>query len=196
MVSDVGRPKQFDPDVAVSTAMDLFWRKGYGATTPAELSDALGIGKGSLYNAFESKHALFEQALRRYGDERLERLTGVLNRPGPVKARLQAALERLAAPEVAHLRKRGCLAVNTASELGEGEGSAAAIVRGIFERMERAFQATLEEGQRTGELDPDGDAKALAGFLLSTVLGMSVIAKVSPPPERLRRIIHVAMSTL
>src|SRR5438132_12166657 len=94
----MGRLKQFDPDVAVSSAMDLFWRQGYGATTPAELVDALGIGKGSLYNTFESKHALFEQALRRYGDERVAGLVGVLNRPGPVRERLQTALERLADP--------------------------------------------------------------------------------------------------
>src|SRR6478609_33724 len=99
----MGRHKQFNPDLAVASAMDLFWRQGYGATTPAELVDALGIGKGSLYNAFESKRALFERALRRYGDERVAGLLTVLNQPGPVRARLQAAVERLAAPEHADL---------------------------------------------------------------------------------------------
>src|SRR5882757_6181515 len=120
----MGRLKQFDPDVAVSAAMDLFWRKGYGATTPADLVDALEIGKGSLYNTFQSKHALFEQALRRYGDERVAGLVKALNQPAPVRARLQAALERLAPPAHATLRRRGCLAVNTATELGERDAIA------------------------------------------------------------------------
>src|SRR5262245_24900573 len=115
----MGRPKEFDPDVAMAKAIDLFWRKGYGATTPADLADALGIGKGSLYNTFESKRCLFEQALRRYGDERVAGLTEVLGRPGPVRVRLQAALERLASPANAGRRRRGCLAVNTVTELGE-----------------------------------------------------------------------------
>src|SRR5882672_8853229 len=99
----MGRLKQFDPEAAVSAAMDLFWRQGYGATTPAALVDALGIGKGSLYNAFDSKRALFEQALRRYGDQRVAGLAAVLSQPQPARARLQAALERLAAPETSHL---------------------------------------------------------------------------------------------
>jgi len=192
----MGRPKQFDPDVAVATAMDLFWRNGYGATTPAELVDALGIGKGSLYNTFENKHALFEQALRRYGDERVANLVETLGRPGSVRARLQAALERLAAPERAKLRRRGCLAVNTATEFGEADATTMAIVQGVFERMERALQATIEEGQRNGELDAQRDAKAMASLLLTTILGMTVIGKISAKPERLLRVVRAAMSIL
>ena len=189
----MGRLKQFDPDAAVATAMGLFWRRGYGATTPAELVDALGIGKGSLYNTFNNKHALFEQALRRYGDERVTRLTEVLNRPGPVRARLRSALERLAAPEHAHLVKRGCLAVNTVAELGERDKAALAIVRSVFDRMEHALQATIEEGQRNGEIDRGRDAKDIAGLLLSTIIGMTVIAKAGRG-DRLRRIARTAMS--
>ncbi|HWL89460.1 MAG TPA: TetR/AcrR family transcriptional regulator [Polyangiaceae bacterium] len=190
----MGRPKRFDPDVAVTSAMDLFWRNGYGATTPAELVDALGIGKGSLYNTFESKHALFEQALRRYGDERVFGLAKVLGRPGPVRDRLQAALERLAAPENAHLRRRGCMAVNTATELGLRDEVVTAIVRGVFERMEHALLVTIEEGQRSGELATDHDAKDLAALLLTTMLGMTVIAKTGDRPERLRQVTRAVMS--
>jgi TetR/AcrR family transcriptional repressor of nem operon len=192
----MGRLKQFDPDAAVSAAVDLFWRQGYGATTPAALVDALGIGKGSLYNAFASKHALFEQALRRYGDDRVAGLLAMLNRPGPVRARLQAALERLAAPELAPLRRRGCLAVNTAAELGDQDADATAIVRDIFKRMEQALRATIEEGQRGGEIAAERDAQALATLLLAMILGMTVIAKTDARPEGLRRIVRAAMAAV
>jgi TetR/AcrR family transcriptional repressor of nem operon len=190
----MGRFKQFDPDAAVSTAMKLFWLQGYGATTPAELVDALGIGKGSLYNTFESKHALFELALRRYGDARVTGLLEVLNQPGPVRARLQAAFARLAAPEAAHLRRRGCLAVNSAAELGGRDEAVIAIVRSVFERMERALQATIEEGQRSGELKADDDAKEIASLLLATIIGMTVIAKTGRRTERLQLIANAIVS--
>jgi len=192
----MGRLKQFDPDVAVSTAMDLFWRQGYGATTPADLVDALGIGKGSLYNTFENKRTLFDQALRRYGDERLAGLAELLKRPEPARVRLQAALERLAAPENAYLRQRGCLAVNTVTELGERDEGATAIVRDVFERMERALQATIEEGQRNGELDADRNSKELAGLLLTTIIGMSVVAKTADRTGRSRRVVRAVMSLI
>ena len=190
----MGRPKQFDPDAAVSTAMDLFWRKGYGATTRPSSWKRYEIGKGSLYNTFQNKHALFEQALRRYGDERVAGLTAVLNRSDAGRGRLQAALERLAAPEHAYLRRRGCLAVNTAAELGEMDKAATAIVRNVFERMERALQGGIE-GQRSGELDADRDAKEIASLLLSTIIGMTVIAKTSDRTEPLlRRVVRAMMS--
>jgi len=64
----VGRPKQFDPDVAVDKAAEVFWGKGFGGTTPQDLVEALGICKGSLYNAFGSKHELFTRGLRRVVD--------------------------------------------------------------------------------------------------------------------------------
>jgi TetR/AcrR family transcriptional repressor of nem operon len=192
----MGRLKQFDPEAAVSSAMDLFWRQGYGATTPADLVDALGIGKGSLYNTFENKRALFEQALRRYGDERLAGLAELLKRPEPARVRLQAALERLAAPENAYLRQRGCLAVNTVTELGERDEGATAIVRDVFERMERALQATIEEGQRNGELDADRNPKELAGLLLTTIIGMSVVAKTADRTGRSRRVVRAVMSLI
>ena len=192
----MGRLKQFDPDVAVSSAMDLFWRQGYGATTPADLVDALGIGKGSLYNTFENKRALFDQALRRYGDERVAGLIALLNRPEPARVRLQAALERLAAPENASLRQRGCLAVNTVTELGERDEAAAAVVRSVFERMERALQATIEEGQRNRELDADLNAKEIASLLLTTIIGMSVVAKTADRTGRSRRVVRAVMSLI
>ena len=58
--------KTFDEQAAVGEAMNLFWEKGYRATTPAELGEALGIGRGSLYHAFGSKHALYRRALEQY----------------------------------------------------------------------------------------------------------------------------------
>lgn len=73
-VGRVARTKSFDPEVAVATAMDVFLANGYAATTPRQLVDALGIGRGSPYKAFGSKHALFE--LRRAGDDAVRRRAG------------------------------------------------------------------------------------------------------------------------
>ncbi len=172
--------------------MDLFWRKGYGATTPADLSEALGIGKGSLYNAFDSKHGLFVRALRRYGDERVASLEKVLGRAGSVTDRLRAALERLAAPEIAHLRRRGCLAVNTTAEVDDD--TVAAIVRSVFDRMEHALQKVIEEGQERGELAAAHDARALASLFVTTLIGMTVIGRTADRSGRMHRAIGALLA--
>jgi TetR/AcrR family transcriptional repressor of nem operon len=192
----MARPKEFDPDVAVGAALDLFWRQGYGATTPAQLLDALKLGKGSLYNTFESKQGLFARALRRYGDERVAGLMTVLGRPGRVRGRLQAAIERLAATENAHLFARGCMAVNTVAERGQVDDATLAIVRTVFDRMERSLQTTIEEGQRTGELENTTRAEDLASLFVAVIIGMTVIARMGASVGRAKRVVRALTSLL
>jgi TetR/AcrR family transcriptional repressor of nem operon len=184
----MGRPRLFDLDGAVTAALNLFWERGYGATTPAELLEAIGVGKGSFYNAFGSKHALFEQALRRYGDDRVANLARGLAASGPVSQRVKEYLERLAAPENEKMLRRGCFAANSAAELGRRDRTATNVVRGTFERMESVLEATLVEGQQRGELDSALDPKGLASLLLATLIGITVLAKVDSPVARGKRI--------
>jgi TetR/AcrR family transcriptional regulator, transcriptional repressor for nem operon len=184
----MGRPRLFDLDNAVSSALDVFWERGYGATTPAELLGAIGVGKGSFYNAFRSKHALFQQALRRYGDDRVAGLSRWFADAAPVRQRIKAYLERLAAPENEKTLSRGCFAANTAGELGRRDPVATNIVRGTFERMESVLEVALVEGQKRGELDGALDPKAVASLLLAAVIGISVLAKVDSSAARTKRI--------
>jgi TetR/AcrR family transcriptional repressor of nem operon len=184
----MGRPRLFDLDGAVTNALNVFWERGYGATTPAELLDAIGVGKGSFYNAFGSKHALFEQALRRYGDDRVAGVARWFAESGPFRQRIKAYLERLAAPENEKTLRRGCFAANMAAELGRHDPVATKIVRGTFERMESVLEASIVEGQKSGEIDDALEPKAVASLLLATLVGIAVLAKVGSPAARTRRI--------
>ncbi|MEO3786004.1 TetR/AcrR family transcriptional regulator [Actinocorallia sp. B10E7] len=192
----MGRPKQFDPDAAVEQAMQVFWRKGYAATTPQDLVDALGIGKGSLYNAFGGKHALFERALRRYRDSQALALVEMIEEPGPVRERLRRTLGLLVELDLADPDRRGCMAVNTAAELAGTDEIAADLVRRMFDRTEAAFRALVGEGQRSGEISPDRDARALASMLLSTGVGLRLLARVATGPDRLDRVIEATIDSL
>src|SRR5699024_8628106 len=65
-VATRGRPRNFDRDAALRTAMDLFWRRGYEGVSVAMLTEALGITPTSLYAAFGSKAELFDEAIELY----------------------------------------------------------------------------------------------------------------------------------
>lgn len=187
----MARPKQFDPDVAVEQAMEVFWRKGYAATTPQNLADAVGIGMGSLYNAFGSKRALFERALSRYVDVRLRALADLLEEPTPVKERLRKALVFMAEEGA-----RGCMVVNTAGELAGTDEEAVRVVRRDFDLVESVFQALIEEGQRAGEIAPERDPVPLGSMLLSIMVGLRLLARVTEEPGRLRRVIDATVDSL
>jgi TetR/AcrR family transcriptional regulator, transcriptional repressor for nem operon len=184
----MGRPRLFDLDAAVTSALDVFWKHGYAAATPAALLDAIGVGKGSFYNAFESKHAIFERTLLRYGDDRVAGLARSMSGAGPIRQRVKRYLERLAAPENTAVLRRGCFAANTAGELGGHDPVATKIVRDTFQRMERVLEASFTEAQERGELDRSLDAKAIAALLLAALIGITVIAKVDEPATLARRI--------
>ncbi|MGG2461847.1 TetR/AcrR family transcriptional regulator [Streptomyces sp. RGM 3693] len=192
----MGRPKQFDPDAAVEQAMQVFWRKGYAATTPQDLVDALGIGKGSLYNTFGSKHGLFERALVRYRDGQAQALVEMVGGTGPVKDRLRDVLHLLVEMDLADPDRRGCLAVNAAAELAGADEIATELVRRMFDRTEEAFRALIEEGQRAGEIAPDRDARAMGSLLLATVVGLRLLGRVAEGPERLSRVIDATIDGL
>ncbi|TDC07339.1 TetR/AcrR family transcriptional regulator [Streptomyces sp. 8K308] len=193
----MGRPKQFDPDDAIARAMEVFWRDGYALATPRALVDEMGIGKGSLYHAFGSKRALFMLALRRYGDTQAAALVEMLRRQDlPVRERLRLALEAVVTLDFTGDERRGCFAANTATELAAAGEEAASVVRDMFDRTEGAFLAAIEEGQRTGEVDPTRDAHALASLLLNTVVGMRVLARTADGPEQVRRVVAAALAAV
>jgi TetR/AcrR family transcriptional repressor of nem operon len=186
----MGRPLQFGADAAVDAAVDLFWRKGFGATTPQELADEIGIGKGSLYNTFKSKQNLYELALRRYSDNRVSALTEGLSTPGPVRPLLRTAMETLAGVGV---HQRGCFAVNSIGELAGADKTTAQVAGDLFERIVTALGTAVDRGQRSGELDSRRDPVDVARALLATVVGASVLAKSGVSPDRVKRILSTAI---
>ncbi|MCO5997248.1 TetR/AcrR family transcriptional regulator [Actinoallomurus rhizosphaericola] len=192
----MARTKGFDPDAAVDKAMEVFWANGYAGTTPRRLSDALGIGPGSLYNAFTSKHALYERALRRYYERETVRLIELLDGPGSPRARLRAALDLVVTAALEDGERRGCMAANAAVEFADEDDVVHHLVRRIFDRQEAAFRSTIEEGQRADEIDADLDAAALAAFLLATINGIRVLAKADPSPARLATMAETALRAL
>ncbi|WP_433761570.1 TetR/AcrR family transcriptional regulator [Nocardia sp. CA-135398] len=192
----MARTKSFDPDEAVAKAMEVFWRKGYARTTPQDLLDAIGIGRGSLYNAFAGKHDLFQRALRRYQAQETVRVIDLLDGPGQPRARVHAALTMVLDAARTDTERRGCLAANTAVELGGDDEMVDLLVRRIFDRQHDAFRGAIEEGQRAGEFAEDLDPDAAATFLLATINGMRVLAKADARSDRLAGLAETAMRAL
>ncbi|MGV9414082.1 TetR/AcrR family transcriptional regulator [Nocardia sp. NPDC003693] len=192
----MARTKSFDPDEAVARAMEVFWRKGYARTTPQDLLDAIGIGRGSLYNAFAGKRDLFQRALRRYQAQETVRVIDLLDGPGQPRERVHAALTMVLDAACDDTERRGCLAANTAVELGGEDEMVDLLVRRIFDRQHAAFRGAIEEGRRAGEFAGDLDPDAAATFLLATINGMRVLAKADPRSDRLAGLVETAMRAL
>jgi TetR/AcrR family transcriptional regulator, transcriptional repressor for nem operon len=191
----VARPRNFDADTVVELAMQEFWTHGYLGTSPAQLAEATGVGKGSLYNTFGSKRQLFDLALARYGRMGAELAEEILSQPGTTRERIRAYLRETVDIDTARPVRRGCMAVNTAAELGGHDPEITTALRAIERRIVDVLAARVDQGRRDGDVGPDVDSRAAAEFLLNTGAGLRILAKTHDAAA-LYRIIDVALTTL
>ncbi|KAA2253910.1 TetR/AcrR family transcriptional regulator [Solihabitans fulvus] len=192
------RPKEFDPAVVVDNAMTAFWSKGFAATTAQDLVDSTGLGRGSLYNTFSSKAALFLEALRRYDDQWTRRQAAMLTGKGAVRDRIRTLLMTVVVKETSPGEPdgpRGCLAVNAAVELADRDPEVRALVKDVFVRMENALCAAIEEGRSTGELADGLPARDLACYVLNSMYGLRVLGKTADRAA-LERVVEVVLAAL
>ncbi|MEV6052002.1 helix-turn-helix domain-containing protein [Streptomyces sp. NPDC052107] len=193
----MARTKEFDPDAALQTALELFWRRGYEATSMADLVEHLGIGRASLYATFGNKHELYLQALERYERSGLTRIVRDLSQPGAALPAVRAVVRRYAAEAAdERLRLRGCLITNTAAELAPHDPAAARRVERNWDHLETLLHSALVRAQNQGELPAGRDPLALARTLLVLMQGLRVVGKASADPARVRDAAEQALALL
>lgn len=192
----MARVREFDTDAAVAQAMELFWERGYEATSLHDLTGALGIGRGSLYAAFGSKDGLYQAALERYRQDLAGPMLRALSADGDVRTALRGVLSGLVAEAVADERRRGCMVVNATAERVPRDPATSRTVRDVLQAIEDALAEALGAARERGELPPGKDPRALAGFLVIWINGLRVAAKVDPDGDALMRSVEVAMTIL
>lgn len=174
----VGRPRKFDEDQVVRASRDLFWSQGYAGTSLDELGEATGLGRGSLYNAFGDKHAIFLRGLDDYCDETCDGLRAQLRNPeASAYNRLIAHVKDIAAATSADTERRGCLMAKSAAELSATDPDVTKRVKRTLDAWLRELTATIAEAQRDGDVDPGADARALASLLLAVLRGIEALRK-------------------
>lgn len=156
--------------------MEVFWCHGYEATGMPDLVEAMGIGRQSLYNAFESKRGLFLEALKVYQVERARSLQKVLADAQSPLAGIETLLTSIASL-TGEARTRGCLSVNTSTEIGVNDDEVAEILKRGAQQSRTDLAAAIEAAKTQGELPAQLDAKAGADFVLTVMRGLRVSAK-------------------
>jgi AcrR family transcriptional regulator len=187
-----GRPREFDTDEALTAALMVFWRKGYEGASMADLTEAMGITKPSLYAAFGNKEALFKKALDLYERDKLAYMSEALEAPTAreVADRLmRGALEM----QCSECEPRGCLGV--ISSVGCAEE--ASIREDIMARRASSHQAMLERFERAkaeGDLPAHVDVEGLAAFLIAIFQGMAVQASAGASRAQLEALVATSMA--
>lgn len=192
----MARPREFEIDDALERAMQVFWAKGYEATSLDDLCEATGLGRSSLYAAFGDKQALYVRALDRYEDAAVERISAAITAAPSAKQGIAAFIARIIDSIVAGPGRSGCFIGNCAAELVRGDRSGAARVRRSLDRIETTFRKALKDAQANGELPATADIAALARFITSGIQGLRLVGKANPDRAALEDIAAVMLRCL
>lgn len=192
----VPRPREFDEEQVLDAALRHFWRAGYNATSTEDLCVQTGLGRGSLYNAFHSKRAVYLAALRRYYEVGTARPVAVLEGPEPLRERLRTLMTLVVEADLADPVRRGCFAINAAIELAGSDPEIREMVRRHFERIDTALVDAFTRAHEQGELDPGRDPVIAARATLSSYYGLRVLARAADGRAMLDDIVEGTLAAL
>jgi len=192
----MGRKAEFNKEQVLEQAMNVFWLKGYSATSIQDLETATGLKRGSIYGAFGNKKELFLMALERYSQSfsRLKSdFEGLAVSPlSKVKKILYFSMERALADEEGYC----CLAMKTLLDMAGRDQDISHQVNRIMEDLENVFYDLLLEAQEKGELNLGKDPRGLARFLTVFLNGLRVSAQTKPGRRFLEDCLTVAFEVL
>jgi AcrR family transcriptional regulator len=187
-----GRPRAFDPDMALEAALRVFWQKGYEGTTLSDLTAAMGINRPSIYATFGNKEALFRKALDRYSERMTNYTAEALEEPtarAVAKRLLAGTADLLSCPG----NPKGCLMVQGALACGE---EADPIRKELISRRatgEAALRERFERAKAEGDLPAGADPGDLARYLMAVMHGMSVQAAGGANRAALQGVIDLSL---
>jgi TetR/AcrR family transcriptional repressor of nem operon len=189
----MARTRSFDLEPAVAAATEVFRREGYAGASMRDLSEATGLGSGSIYAAFGSKDGLYLAALDQYRQRYAHALIDQLNaQPDPVTA-IRSAVAGALDVMVDDARSRGCLIVGAAMERAHTTPDIAAHLHATTELLQTALARTLADAQQRRLIVAPESPDDLAHFLVTTLQGLRVMAAIDPDPETLRRTADIAL---
>lgn len=192
----MARPREFDADAVLESAMQAFWAKGFRATSLDDLCEATGLSRSSLYAAFGGKRALLHRSLDRYEEQGIARITAALARPVPIRDAIAGFVNDLIERIASGSGRTGCFIGNCAAELARQDQATAARVRRSLERIETTFRDALARARSRGEIAATVDIESVARFLVAGIQGLRLVGKANPDRAALESIAAIMLRCL
>ena len=192
-----GRPRAYQPDIALGKALDLFRKDGFAATSLDDLSAATGMNRPSLYGAFGDKRELYIKSYQRYRDDARAAMIDIFRDELPIRKRLEriyaVALDIYLSGEAG---PRGCFTVMTAASEAVADPQIRGMVLEGFVELDKAFAACFRLAKEKGELPEAADPAVLAQLASATIHTIAIRARTRVPRKELEAIVKGAIDVM
>ena len=192
-----GRPRAYQPEIALAKALDLFRQDGFAATSLDDLSAATGMNRPSLYGAFGDKRELYIKSYRRYREDARAAMQDIFRDGLPIRQRLQriyaVALDIYLSGEAG---PRGCFTVMTAASEAVADPDIRAMVLEGFVELDKAFATCFRLAKEKGELPEGAEPAVLAQLASATIHTIAIRARARVPRKELEAIVAGAIDVM
>ncbi|MDF1740371.1 MAG: TetR/AcrR family transcriptional regulator [Verrucomicrobiales bacterium] len=169
--------KTFEEEAVIEQAMQVFWKKGYAATSISDITEATGIKRGSLYNAFEGKDDLFIRALLKYDTERRRAAMQEMERIADAREAIAGWFDRAVKTSSGDPDKKGCLLVNTALDYSNCGDEVQKVVADGFKEVAAFFERLIKRGREEGDIPNSVEPRSTAKALMALLIGLRVMGR-------------------
>lgn len=177
----MARPREFDTDETLAKAMDVFWERGYGASTMPELLAGMNLTRGSLYKAFRDKKSLFLLVLGKYDEQVVSDAVTLLSDSGQDGwDRILAVFDSIV-DAVESGDRRGCLLCSAVAGPAGYDTDIAAYAFKSLGRLRTAFQLALDASGVTDDAEP------MSHFLVTQYVGLRIMSRTSISVSNVRQ---------
>ncbi|WP_348548586.1 TetR/AcrR family transcriptional regulator [Psychrobacter sp. KFRI-CH2-11] len=181
---------KFNRDEVIEKAKNLYWKKGYHATSMRNLQDVVDMRPGSIYAAFGNKDSLFTEALNRYAEQGAANLASCIAQEETVLAGLQRFIRSVTICSKGCAPSGICMVVKTIGELTQNDSPELLThATSILKQVEASFVNTFELAIDHGEISCDQDPAELARYFQIQLIGLRTYAQVNPDTEAIERYI-------
>jgi TetR/AcrR family transcriptional regulator, copper-responsive repressor len=192
-----GRPRAYQPDVALGRALDLFRKSGFAATSLDDLAAATGMNRPSLYGAFGDKRELYIKSYQRYRDNARAAVAEIFRAPLPLRKRLERiyaiALDIYLQGEGG---PKGCFTVLTAASDAVNDPGIRAMVVDALTELDKAFASCFRIGKERGDLPGDADPVVLSQLASAVLHTLAIRARAHVPRKELEAIVKGAIGVM
>ncbi|MEM6915388.1 MAG: TetR/AcrR family transcriptional regulator [Verrucomicrobiota bacterium] len=190
-----GRPKAFDSTEALRAALQVFWAKGFDATSIGDLTEATGLGRQSLYNEFGDKQQLFAAAIQNYRECETAYMVSLLLGDGTAREKIREFF-RVALDSHCSGNQRGCFLTSSIAIRSNDDPEMAKLMDRAVDTLRQAFIDCVREGINRGEISSEKDPEALGMLFFTQSQGVSIVGKCQRNREVLNRSIESLLTAL
>lgn len=182
----MGRPKKFDEATVLKKGANVFWLKGYDATSMEDIVRETGLKPGSFYGAFGNKEQFFLKTLHAYQQDLLQALDKVLSVDEPAKQIIENFYDFFI--DFCIETPQGCFLVNTLFETHHQNESQMNLIRELFEQIELRMIQILQRAQQESVILSNHNPELLAKIMITHIYGLRGYSKLTTDKSTLTEI--------